>query len=323
MTARVTVLIPNYNGRELLDRLIPTLLAQTYSDRELMLLDDASTDGSPEHVAERWPEIHTLVNRANRGFAANVNRGIRASESRYIAIINTDVELEPEWLGELVRTLDSHPDAGSATGKALMMSDRGVLDGAGNQMRWSGAATRRGHGVRDAGQYDEPGEVISACAGFAVYRRAAFEAVGLFDEDLIAYYEDVDWGLRAQLAGFRCRYEPRAVAYHVGRATHGRDALYTRLERRNQLVVICKCFPARVLLRQAPRILLGQLVLILRSIATNTFAAQMLAYVDFARVLPRTLIKRAELRRERRDGFARVAALITPGRAERRPRTSR
>src|SRR5581483_4843135 len=114
----------------------------------------------------------------------------------------------------LVGCLDAHPEAGSASGKTLVYSNRQVLDGAGNLMRWSGGAARRGYGERDCGQFDSPGEVISACAGYALYRRSAFDLIGDFDEDLVAYYEDVDWGLRAQLAGLRCRYDPAALAYH-------------------------------------------------------------------------------------------------------------
>ena len=221
MDPRVAVLVPNYNGIDLLPKLVASLQAQTYADWHLIIADDASTDASVALVTERWPDVTVLAQPINRGFAANVNSGLRAVTAEYVAILNSDVELEPDWLHWLVWTLDGHAGAASATGKTLLAGDHTVLDGAGNQMRWSGAATRRGHGSVDRGQYDSPCEVISACAGFALYRRTAFDAVGLFDEDLVAYYEDVDWGLRAQLAGLRCRYEPRALAYHVGSATHG------------------------------------------------------------------------------------------------------
>src|SRR5581483_135853 len=174
------------------------------------------------------------------GFAVTANRGIAAASTEYIALVNTDVELEPSWLGLLVAALDAHPAAGSASGKSLSSADRTVLDGAGHTMSWSGAANRRGFGEPDRGQYDEPGPVISACAGYALYRRSAFEAIGTFDASYIAYYEDVDWGLRAQFAGYDCWYEPRAVAYHAGGATHGVSPRFERLRQRNQLVTVLK-----------------------------------------------------------------------------------
>ncbi len=314
MDTRVAVLVPNYNGIDLLPALIESVLAQSYPDWHLIVVDDASTDGSLALLAERWPTVRVLAQPANRGFAASVNSGLRTVSAEYVAILNSDVELEPDWLQRLVETLDRYPDAGSATGKTLLYGNRAVIDGAGNQMRWSGAATRRGHGSADCGQYDSPTEVISACAGFALYRRAAFDTVGGFDEDLVAYYEDVDWGLRAQLAGWRCRYEPRAVAYHIGGATHGSASRYLRLQRRNQLLVVVKCFPLAALLVRWPQILLGQIVLLARGTAGGCASIQVLAILDAARAAPGFVRKRALVAQTRTVGMAQLDEVMTPER---------
>ncbi|MGO9903936.1 MAG: glycosyltransferase family 2 protein [Solirubrobacteraceae bacterium] len=311
---RVTVLVPNYNGAGMLRGLISSLLVQSFGDYRLIVLDDGSSDGSEAYVRRLWPAVEVMHEPTNRGFAATVNRGVRAATSEYVAIVNTDVELEPDWLELLVETLDRHPGAASATGKTLADPDRERLDGAGNQLRWSGGATRRGYGVLDRGQYNEPGEVISACAGFALYRRSAFEVVGVFDEVLVAYYEDVDWGIRAQLAGFSCRYEPRAVAYHVGSATYGLDRSYLRLQRRNQLLVVLKCYPLSALAMRWPQIILGQLVLLGRGVRDGTAGLQCLALVDAVRAAPRFLAKRGEVKPVSRVGRQRLAAAMTPER---------
>src|SRR5581483_12013375 len=174
---RVTVVIPNYNGRELLATLLPTLAVQDTA-HDVVVVDDCSSDASVAYLSSDWPRVRVIVNEVNRGFAVTANRGIAAASTEYIALVNTDVELEPSWLGLLVAALDAHPAAGSASGKSLSSADRTVLDGAGHTMSWSGAANRRGFGEPDRGQYDEPGPVISACAGYALYRRSAFEAIG-------------------------------------------------------------------------------------------------------------------------------------------------
>ncbi len=311
MNPRVTVLVPNHNGIGLLEGLIASLLAQSFDDRRLIVVDDGSSDGSVAYIRRRWPSVEVLQEAVNRGFAATVNRGLKAAASEYVAIVNADVELEPDWLELLVATLDRHPNAASATGKTFMYRDRDRLDGAGNQLRWSGGATRRGYGALDRGQYDQPQEVISACAGFALYRRSAFEVVGLFDEALIAYYEDVDWGLRAQLAGFSCRYEPRAVAYHVGSASYGHDRTYLRLQRRNQLLVVLKCYPPAALALHWPQVVLGQLILLARGLRDGTSVLQLLAIADAVRTAPQFLSQRRAVKRVRRVGVRQLDAVMT------------
>jgi GT2 family glycosyltransferase len=313
--SRVTFLVPNYNGRTLLDVLLPSILAQRYTDYAVLIVDDASTDDSVAYVGERWPTVELLRLSTNHGFAAAVNAGLSRVRSEYVAIVNTDVELDPGWLDALVDTLDHHPEAGSATGKTLVYSRREVLDGAGNLMRWSGDATRRGYGELDRGQFDQPGEVISACAGYALFRRSAFELVGPFDEQLIAYYEDVDWGLRAQLAGLGCRYEPGAIAFHVGGASHGADPRYERLLRRNHLLVVLKNYPARSFARHAPALILGLLLVFARAIHADGMRSvriQLLAIGDAVRLAPRVWRARTPPPLGSHAADARLDALMAP-----------
>src|SRR5436190_24280141 len=211
----VTALVLSYNGRELLDVALPTLLAQTYPDLAVTVIDNGSTDGTGGYVRERWPEVEVLRLESNIGVAAALNRGIEGADGELVALLNNDIELEPPWLARLVDDLKQHPQAASASGKMLRFDQRDVIDAAGDGMRWSGAGFGRGVGELDRGQYDRAEEVFSACAGAALYRRAALYDVGPFDEDFFAYLEDVDWGLRSQLRGFTSRYVPGAVAYHM------------------------------------------------------------------------------------------------------------
>jgi hypothetical protein len=310
---RVTAVVLTYNGRELLDIVLPTLLGQTYRDLMVVVVDDASTDGTIAHVRGRWPSVRLVETPVNRGVAAALNRGLEAAGgSEYVALLNNDLELQPDWLELLVGVLDAHPEAASATGKLLNFHRRDEIDAAGDLMRWSGAPDQRGHGELDRGQYDSPQAVFSPCAGAALYRRRAFDDVGTFDEDFVAYLEDIDWGFRAQLAGYTSRYEPRAVAYHVGGATTSREpARYVALRRRNQILVVVKNYPAAALLRHAPALLLHQGGWIVASIRERTLRRHLGALGCAARALPKMLPKRRAIQRARRVTVAELDAVMS------------
>jgi GT2 family glycosyltransferase len=261
-TPRLTVGIATYNGRELLEVVLPSLRAQRFRDFRVVVVDDASSDDTLAWLAAHWPEVQVLAHAENRGVTVALNSCLSAGgDSPYVALLNNDVELEPDCLGELVATLDAHPQAGVACGKLLDYERRELLDGAGDLYSWGGEANRRGQGQRDVGQYERSEEVLSACGALAVYRGAALRQVGPFDERFFANYEDVDWCLRAQLAGWSCRYAPSAVAYHMGSATLGRGpsdfSLYHNW--RNAIWVIAKSWPARELLRHAHQLAFVQL----------------------------------------------------------------
>jgi len=310
---RVTAVVLNYNGRHLLDTIIASLVAQTYADVRRVILDDGSTDGSVEYVRARWPTVEVVELRENIGITAALNRAVELATGEYVALLNNDLELDPGWLSELVRVLDEHPRTGSVTGKMLDFYDRSVLDGAGDSFMWSSAAQRRGFREPDRGQFDQPSEVFSPCAGAALFRLAAFEDVGKFDPDFIAYLEDVDWGFRAQLRAWQSRYEPRAVAYHMGGATTGKDTRrYGALQRRNQVLLIVKNYPARSLMRHWPKILLHHGGWVAASIRDRMLLAHLGAWWDALRALPSALRKRREIQRGRRVSLAYLDSVISP-----------
>jgi GT2 family glycosyltransferase len=258
---RLTVTIATYNGRHLLEAALASLQEQSFTDFWVVVVDDASSDDTVPWLRANWPEVHTIVHPRNRGVTAALNSCLRAGEgSELVALLNNDVELHPDCLGELVAALDRHPRAGVSCGKLLDFHHRTLLDGAGDSYTWGGEANRRGQGERDRGQYDTPQEVFSACGAVAVYRQAALAEVGLFDERFFALYEDVDWCYRARLAGWGCRYAPTAVAFHMGSATLGKGASDFVLFHnwRNQIWVVAKNCPTGALVRHAPELAVVQ-----------------------------------------------------------------
>ena len=310
---RLTAVVLNFDGRELLERMLPTLVGQDPGAR-LVVLDDGSSDGSPEWVEATYPQVEVVRNPHNLGVARSFNRAVElARGSDYLALLNNDLELEPGYLTTLVGVLDAHPAAASAAGKMRSVRDPRRLDGAGDAFLWSSAATRRGYGEVDEGQYDTPGEVFSACGGAAVYRMAAFDDVGAFDGDFFAYLEDIDWGFRAQLRGWTARYEPSAIVHHVGGATTNRNAaFFGMLQRRNQLLLVVKDYPARALALHGPKIVLHHLGWLVASVRDGVLPAHLRALGQVVTMLPATLRKRRAIQRGRRVPLQRLDAVMSP-----------
>ena len=239
MTAAVVV--PNYNGRRWIDGCLDSVLGQTLAPADVVVVDNGSTDDSARRAAAR-EGVRVLELGANRGFAAAANRGLEAVEAEAVALVNTDVVLAPDWLERVVAALGD--GVGSVACKMLCLPDDSVLYDAGDVLRRDGVCEQRGRFEPDDGRFDAPEDVFSACAGAALYRRAAVEAVGGFDERLFLYLEDVDLGLRLRLAGWRCRYEPGAVARHAGEGS-GAPGDPARWVQRNTLLLAAKAFPLR------------------------------------------------------------------------------
>jgi GT2 family glycosyltransferase len=289
---RVTIAILTYDGRELLDVVVPSVLALRTADAaRVLVLDNGSRDGSPDYVRARWPTVEILEIPCNIGVAAALNRAVlAAAESELVALLNNDVELDPDWLLELSRALEDHPEAASASGKLLYFHDRSTIDAAGSLVLWSGAVIGRGHGMRDGGQFDTATPLFGANGAAALYRRSAFDLVGLFDGSFGGYFEDVDWYMRAQLAGFTSRYVPSAVAYHIGSATTRRfGGLPGRQQRRTTPLLIVKDFPADALLRHGWKVVVNQLLSLAASVRDGKLREQLHAWVELLPMLPRAL----------------------------------
>jgi GT2 family glycosyltransferase len=310
--ASVTVVIPNWNGRRLLDPCLASLREQIFQDFETIVVDDGSEDGSPGFVAENFPEVKTIVLGENRGFAAAVNAGIEASATEFVALLNNDTEHDPRWLEALVRAANAHPESGLFASKLVDFYDRRVLDGAGDAMRLSGLPYRLGHGEIDTGQFDQPGYVFGACAAAALYRKSLFEEVGLFDEDFVSYCEDGDLSFRAQLAGHHCFYVPGAVVYHMGSASTGgkRSPTATRLGTRNSLGLLVKNLPLSAVPHILPFFVLGQLARLVTAAATGSLRAHLEGLAGAWRHLPLMRQKRTEIQKRKLVPDAEVRRLL-------------
>jgi len=256
----VSIVIPNWNGKHFLKDCLDSLLTQTYKDLEIIVVDNGSKDGSVEFLQESYPQVRVPRFEVNTGFSVAVNRGIRESHGEFIALINNDTVVDSLWVEELVKALNAHPEIGSVGCKMLAYDDHTLLDGVGDGYRRGGLPGRIGHREKDTGLFDSERYILGACGGAAVYRRAMFVDIGLFDEDYFAYLEDVDMGLRAQSAGYKCLYVPTAKIYHLGCGTTGSgySPLVVRLSSQNNFNTIVKDIPGPLLWRFLPHIFFWQ-----------------------------------------------------------------
>jgi GT2 family glycosyltransferase len=255
--ARVEVVIPTWNRAELLSQVLGDLRRQTYPIERVIVVDNGSTDGSAEVAERAGAEVVALG--ANAGFAAAVNRGIQEAGCDWIAVLNNDVTLEPDWLEKLMAKLGN--DAWFATGKLLDASAHERIDGAFDALCRGGCAWRCGHGRLDSELWNQPRSIQLASFTAVVFRAELFQRVGLLDEQFESYLEDVDFGLRCAEMGLNGLYVPEAIAYHAGSATLGRWHRDTvRKMARNQLLLVAKHYPPDWIKRYGWCVLVAQIL---------------------------------------------------------------
>jgi hypothetical protein len=243
----VTIVIPNWNGERFLPRLMKCLAAQTHPIREILVIDNGSGDRSIEISACAGARVLPLG--ANTGFARAANEGIRTCRTEWIALVNNDVELEPDWLAALVAAAQSG-DYWFAAGKLLNARSREFVDGTYDEVSRGGCAWRCGQARRDGSIWSQKKEVRFVPFTAALFRTGLFERVGLLDEEFETHLEDVDFGMRCAMNGLPGVYVPQAVGYHEGSATLGRWHPDTvRRMARNQLLLIAKHYPANWVFR--------------------------------------------------------------------------
>lgn len=256
---RATVIVLNHNGVRYLQECFCSLEALNYpKDKlELMLVDNASTDGSVEYVRINFPQVRIIRNPQNLGFAKGNNIGAEQAKAKYVAFINNDARVHPDWLIELVKSISKEEGVVCAGGKILSWDGR-KIDFIGGALNFYGMGFQPSHGQPHSAEDSASKEILFACGGSMLIERDLFLDCGGFDEDYFAYFEDIDLGWRLWVLGYRVLFEPTAISYHKGLgtsryfATEKRSALYER----NALYSIIKNYEEENLLRVLPAALL-------------------------------------------------------------------
>jgi len=294
MAKRVSIVIVNWNGLHHLKRCLPAVFAQTFTDFDVTLVDNGSTDGSVEWVKSNCPQVRLIQNTRNVGFARGNNQAIRSSDAEFIVTLNNDTRVEPGWLAALVEAVESDPTVGMVASKILFSDRPGMINSAGIALDPVGIAWDRLGGTPDDPNERAPVEVFGPCAGAALYRRTMLDQIGLFDEDFFAYMEDVDLAWRARLAGFRCLYAPSARVHHVHSATGIEGSPFkSRLLGRNKIWLIAKNYgPTGRLLIYLPLIVLYDLAAVAFALVARGDVHSLLGRIDGIIGLPRAWRKR-------------------------------
>ena len=256
MEIKTTIIIPNYNGLSFMEPCFESLKEQTVRDFKVLVVDNGSTDGSVEWLKEH--RVPSIFLKENTGFSGAVNTGIRAADTPYVLLLNNDTRVEPGFVAAMERAMDQSPKIFSVSSKMIQMYHPDLMDDAGDMYSILGWAYQRGVG-RSVNLYQKSCRVFSACAGAAIYRRAVFDEIGLFDELHFAYLEDIDVGWRAKLYGYDNVYCPDAAVYHVGSGTSGSryNSFKVRLAARNCIYLNYKNMPGWQILLNAPFLLAG------------------------------------------------------------------
>ena len=258
---KATIVIPNYNGKHFMEPCLASLSKQSCQDFKILVVDNASSDGSIEYMKEHYPDIEVIALDKNYGFSKAVNIGIRHSRTPYVILLNNDTTVDTHYVEEMVKAIEKSPRIFSVSSKMIQMYHPDLIDSAGDLYTILGWAVCRGSG-RPATNYAEPGEIFTACAGAAIYRRSAFARIGYFDENHFAYLEDIDVGYRARIYGYKNMYCPTALVYHVGSGTSGSkyNAFKVRLSARNNIYLCYKNMPLPQLILNALPIAAGYLI---------------------------------------------------------------
>jgi GT2 family glycosyltransferase len=309
----ISVVIPNWNGAAHLPACLNALRAQTYRDFEIIVADNASADDSLEVLAQSYAEAHVIRLDANYGFTGACNAGLRAGRGEFLILLNNDTEAAPDWLAEVSAAFERHPDAGIVASKMLLFDRRDILHTAGDIFRINGTPGNRGVWQTDQNQFTE-GPVFSANGGSAAYRRAMLDQIGLLDEEFFFSCEDIDLAWRAQLAGWKAIYAPRAVVYHKLAATGG-GATASFYDGRNFIYLLVKDVPADMWRKYWLKLVRGQLTITLDALrAWRGKAARARLRGQLAGVLgiPKMLAKRRAIQATRRVSDEYLQSILSP-----------
>jgi len=309
---KASIIVVNLNGQPLLEECLGALSQQTYTDYDIILVDNGSTDSSVSFVKEKFPAVKVVCLPINKGFTGGNIVGLGLSVGDFIALINNDTHAEERWLENLIQPMIEDSSIGICASK-LLMDGTGKINSAGDGVTTAGVGFNRGL-WRDASYYNSLELVFSGCGAAILYRRKMLETIGFLDENFFLYDEDTDLNFRAQLAGWKCMYVPSAVVYHKANATAGRlTDLHVYYHTRNLEFVWIKNMPTRLMIRFAHHKVIQEIgsfcYLCLRHWKWRPFFR---AKRDALSMLPVMLKKRQGIQKEQKVSNHYLREILTP-----------
>ncbi len=249
MNPLLSIIIPNWNGKQFLQECFDSLMNQSYKNFEIIFVDNGSTDDSVDFVQERYGKYVKIIrNEKNLGFTGGCNVGIRFSSGEFIILLNNDIWAHPNWLEELSKAIDIDHKIGMWGSKIYSYYNRDMIEAVGELIYWDGLCRAKGQYEKDHGQYENFEEILFPPGCGAMYRKRVFEEIGLFDEDFFTYADDAEIGIRARLAGWKGLYVYKAILYHKNSGTGGQHSPFKAFYvERNRFWITIKYFPLPLL----------------------------------------------------------------------------
>ena len=277
----VSIIVVNYNAGDFLQKALDKVAAQTDTDYELILVDNASTDGSLDGLkTDHLKNFSLLALDENTGFAKGNNIAAKHARGEWIALLNPDTEAKPDWLAAFKTATQTHPDTKMFAGATINTSNPQIMDGAGDCYHFLGVPWRGGYS-RPIGEMPGIGECFSACGASALIHRDVFLEIGGFDERFFCYCEDVDLGFRFRLEGERCLFWPSAAIYHYGSGTTSVASSFSvRHGTRNRLWTFIKNMPPLGLFILFPLHILLSFAFIARAFMKGRGKPTLLGFID-------------------------------------------
>lgn len=315
---KVSLIVVNYNGKALVTGCLRALEEQGFRDFEVIIVDNDSSDGSLYEIQKfleespLLPFVKLIPLGRNLGFAGGNREGLKHACGEYVAFLNNDAEPDKNWLGELVKAMDSDPEVGICASKMIVYGTE-MLDSAGDGFSTYLRGFKRGEG-KASSLFNRVEYVFGACAGAALYRRKMIEEIGFLDEDFFLIHEDTDLNFRAQLFGWKVLYVPTAIVYHKVRSSIGKMsdiAVYYTL--RNSEFVRIKNVPLALFISCFPEFIMGMVTeFIYFAIKRKHLKLYCKAKIDAIRMLPRMLKKRAMIMKSRKVSNKYLLSIMTP-----------
>ena len=308
----VTIVIPKYNGYTFLEDCLNALEPERNEQVKVLVVDNGSTDESVSFLKLRQ-DVETIFMEENTGFCGAVNVGIKASNTKYVILLNNDTKVLPGYVQALVDAMEQDETIFSASAQMLEMHNPECIDDSGDDYCVLGWAFTRGKG-KPATWYDKAREVFAACGGASIYRRSVFDEIGLFDEKHFAYLEDIDIGYRARLYGYRNVYAPEAKVLHFGSGFSGskHNDFKVRLSSRNSVYLAWKNMPTLQYVINVPFLALGCLVKYLFFVRKGLGASYKKGISEGLKLLkePEVKLQKAHMLKHCRKGFMRIEMLL-------------
>lgn len=313
---RVAIVVPNWNGADLIQECIDSLLVQSYKNITIVVVENGSSDSSLEVLSEYKDRITVLSQKINQGFAGGVNIGIKYAlkhGAEYIALFNNDAKAKIDWVENLVFTADKNPGVGIITSK-ILIGESNKIDSTGDWYTTTGMPFPRGRNEIDKQQYDNQTVVFGASGGASLYKSDLFKDIGFFDEDFFAYYEDVDLSFRAQLRGWTVRYQPDAIVYHRLSATSSKLGYFAiKQSAKNFWLIYIKNVPFPLFIKYMPFVLYRYVRMYAARLIKGGFWAFSSGFFQSVLLLPKKLLQRRHIQKTRKVSNAYLESIIYKG----------